>query len=101
MLVALAAGCGKVGPPQPPIKRVPSRPTRLEAVQLGDRVRLTWSAQNPDLRESSKSSIQRADIYRVRQARGVAPFVLDDDFEEAASIVGFLDAEQIRTMFKD
>src|SRR5215470_19006087 len=91
LLVAVACvGCGKVGPPQPPLGRTPTRPNQLAAVQVGPLIRLTWSAPHLDLREKKDAAVRRADVYRLRQARDEAPVAFGDAFEDAADIVGFL-----------
>jgi hypothetical protein len=93
----LAAACGKVGPPQPPLGRAPSRPSQIAAVQVGPLIRLSWLAPHLDLREKHDSAIRRADVYRLRQARDQSPVSLPDDFEAAADIVGFLDYDALKT----
>jgi hypothetical protein len=95
--VCLGLGaCGKVGPPQPPLTRTPVRPNQLAAAQVGSAVRLTWSAPRLDLRPSEPSSVRRADVYRLRQTRDATPFVVPDDFEGQADIVGFIDYDSLK-----
>jgi len=38
LLLAASGGCGKKGPPLPPVKRGPARVARLDARQVGDRI---------------------------------------------------------------
>ncbi len=96
----LSAGCGKVGPPLPPLGKTPVRVTQLAATQIGNVVRLTWSAPALDLRQSQDSAIRRADVYRLRQDRDAPPLAFSDDFEAAADIVGFLDYETLKKQLK-
>lgn len=100
MTACLCAACGKVGPPRPPLTRGPVRPGQLSVVQRGDRIRLSWAAPHLDLRENEASAVRRVDIYRLRQNRDVAPIAFDDEFEELADIVGFLDYEDIKKQLK-
>lgn len=100
LCLAAAASCGKVGPPQPPIGRVPARPNQVVAVQVGPLIRLSWSAPHLDLREDKDSSVQRADVYRLRQTRDQTPVTVGDEFEEAADIVGFIDYDDLKTRLK-
>ena len=97
--VALTA-CGKVGAPQPPIARAPSRPSQLSAVQVGAVVRLTWSAPALDLRENEPSAVRRADVYRLRQLRTETPATIGDVLEEEADIIGFLDYDTLKTQLQ-
>lgn len=91
-----AVACGKVGPPQPPLGRTPTRPSQLRAAQIGPSIRLAWAAPNLDLREKNDSAVRRADVYRLRQTRDQAPVAFGDEFEEAADIVGFLDYAELK-----
>jgi hypothetical protein len=100
-LAALAPACGKVGPPLPPITRVAPRPSPLRAVQVGDLIRLSWSAPHLDLRSDEASSVRRADIYRLRQGRDVPPHTIPDEFEESANIVGFIDYDGLKAQLRD
>ncbi len=100
VIAGLASGCGKVGPPQPPFGRVPSRPSQVAAVQVGPLIHVTWSAPHLDLREGKDSAIRRADVYRLRQTRDQAPLTVGDEFEEASDIVGFLDYDALKSQLK-
>jgi hypothetical protein len=91
-----SAGCGKVGPPLPPITRVAARPGPLVAVQVGDSIRLSWSAPNLDLREKEGSSIQRADVLRLRQLRDTGPITAPDEFEESSDVAGYLSYDTLK-----
>jgi hypothetical protein len=95
-VVVLAAGCGKVGPPLPPITRVAARPGPLVVVQVGDGIRLTWSAPNLDLREKEASSILRADVLRLRQSRDTQPVTAPDEFEESSDIAGYISYDRLK-----
>jgi hypothetical protein len=96
LVAAAAAGCGKVGPPLPPITRVAARPGPLAAVQAGDLIRLAWSAPRLDLRESEASAVARADVLRLSRPRDEAPVTAPDLFDEAADIVGFVGYESLK-----
>jgi hypothetical protein len=100
-LALLAQGCGKVGPPLPPITRLAPRPSPLRAVQIGDRIRLSWPAPRLDLRPEEASSVRRADVYRLSQGRDVAPVTLQDQFEETANIIGFIDFDGLKAQLAD
>lgn len=66
-LATLAAGCGKEGPPSPPVPDVPRAVSDLVVSQREDSVVLEWSY--PSLTTSGKSldSIQKIVVYRMDQ----------------------------------
>jgi hypothetical protein len=101
VLAAAAVGCGKVGPPLPPLPRTVARPGAVSATQLGDVVRLAWQAPNLDLRESEPGSVARADVYRLTQPRDEPAVGFIDRFEEGAEIIGFLDYETLTRQLRD
>jgi hypothetical protein len=63
-LLVAAFGCGKEGPPSPPVSDIPRPVTDLVVSQRADRVVLEWSY--PSLTTSGKSldSIQKIVVYR-------------------------------------
>jgi hypothetical protein len=100
IVAAIVAGCGKVGPPLPPIRSAPSRPNQLDAVQVGPVIRLSWTATRLDLRKDERSAIRRADVYRLRQSRDATPATIADEFEAEADIIGFLDYDTLTEQMK-
>ena len=100
-LSAAASGCGKVGPPLPPLPRTVQKPGTLAATQIGDVARLLWRAPNLDLRPAEGSSVARADVYRLTQPRDERAVAFVDRFEEEAEIVGFLDYDTLKRELED
>jgi hypothetical protein len=99
-VACFALGCGKVGAPQPPLARTPTRPSAIAAVQVGPLIRLSWSAPHLDLREGKDTAVRRADVYRLRRSRDQAAVAFADAFEEAADVVGFIDYDALKTQLK-
>jgi len=91
LLVALGAiGCGKKGPPLPPLRALPVAPTELAGRIVGDRVQLRvmvpQASQDPD----APVSVARIDVYAWYSPSGEPPpaaaDLIDRDF-----LVGSID----------
>jgi predicted small lipoprotein YifL len=65
LLACLAAGCGKKGPPLPPLRPVPARVATVDARVADGRVVLAFTvpAQNAD--GTTPAAVARLEIYRV------------------------------------
>lgn len=100
LCVLASVGCGKSAPPQPPLTKSPVRPNQLAVTQVGDLLRLGWLSPHLDLRESSTGSVQRADVFRVRQQRDAQPLAFPDEFEEAADLIGFIEYDSLKTQLQ-
>lgn len=87
-------GCGKVGPPVPPL-RFGERTTSLAAVQRGSTIVLSWPAPPLAAPESSRGYIARAEVYRLVEQRDAEPVLDLDDYEDLARVVGVLDRAAI------
>jgi len=57
------AGCGKKGPPLPPLVRVPARPESFVARRLGQTVYLQVRVPTTNADGTSPANIERVDIY--------------------------------------
>jgi len=62
-LVLASAGCGKKGPPLPPLVKLPAAPGDLSAERHGDdvTVRFTVPAANTD--NTKPANVERVDVY--------------------------------------
>lgn len=56
-------GCGKKGPPLPPLVRVPARPEQFVARRLGSTVYLQVRIPTTNADSTSPASIERVDVY--------------------------------------
>jgi len=91
--------CGKIGPPVPPT-RFTERTSELAAQQRGAAVVLTWPAPSLSQKESSRSYIARADIYRLTEQADEDPVLDMDDYLQSAKVVGFLDRASLEAQIK-
>ena len=100
-VLALAGGvsCGKIGAPIPPA-RFTERTAELTAIQRGAAVVLTWPAPSLAQKESSRSYIARADIYRLTERIDEEPVLDADDYQQSAKAVGFLDRATIQAQIE-
>ena len=88
LILAVTAGCGKKGPPLPPIVRVPAAVSQLTARRVGDDVilNLALPAQNVD--QSTPVNLARIDVYGYT-GRTAPPA---PRFTEVAQLVGKIDS---------
>ena len=64
VLVALLnAGCGKKGPPLPPIVRVPAAPAAFLAERRGDTVAIRFDVPTSNVDGTRPANIQRVEVY--------------------------------------
>ena len=63
LAAALAAACGKKGPPLPPIVRVPAAPGELTAVRQGDMVEVVLNMPAANTDGSRPANVERVDVY--------------------------------------
>ena len=98
--VSLVSGaCGKVGAPVAPV-RLTERTNELSAIQRGSNVLLQWPAPSLGQKESSRSYIARANVYRFDEARDEEPVLDSDDYEAGAQLIGYLDRAKIEAQLK-
>lgn len=76
------------------------RPSQVTATQVGSTIRVAWLAPRLDLRDGVETAVRRADVYRLRQSRDATPVAFPGDFEAAADLVGFIDAESLKTQLR-
>lgn len=63
VLAVLAPGCGKKGPPLPPLRPVPAALEKLSARRLGDTVRLEFTIPDRNQDGSRPADLTRVEIY--------------------------------------
>ena len=73
VLMILAIGCGKEGPPLPPQIRVAERTTDLTAFQEGDEAVLQWSYPDVTTAGQSLTDIEEIQIWRAALPLGQEP----------------------------
>jgi predicted small lipoprotein YifL len=65
IVVTLAAGCGKKGPPLPPLVKLPSAPEKLLADRRGNTVDLQFTVPSTNTDGTRPANISRAEVYAV------------------------------------
>ena len=63
MLLAAVAGCGRKGPPLPPLVRVPAAPADFRAERRGDTVEIGFTAPSTNTDKTRPANIERVDVY--------------------------------------
>jgi hypothetical protein len=71
VLVVLLPGCGKMGPPLPPIIRVPARPSDFTATRRGDVVHLQFVVPAANADGSKPANVERVELYAVNASADV------------------------------
>jgi hypothetical protein len=99
LLALISPACGKVGPPIPPA-RLTERTSDLSAIQRGSNILLQWPAPAVGQKESSRSYVARANIYRLDEQRDEEPVLDADDYEAEAQVIGYLDRATIEAQIK-
>jgi hypothetical protein len=90
---SLVAGCGRVGPPLPPIKYKALVPEMLQVRQRGTNLVLTWP--KPGVIAMQNSKVSRAEILR-RDEQIDAPLRLPEEkFLEEARVIGIIPSKDI------
>jgi hypothetical protein len=99
VVAVIPLGCGHIGPPIPPT-RFTERTSLLSAVQRGAQILLTWPAPELNQAKSSRFYIERAEVYRLIERRNQEPVLDEDDYQQMAQVVGFLDRASLEAQAK-
>ncbi len=90
VLAVLAAGCGKKGPPLPPLRPVPAAIEKLSARRLGETVRLEFTIPDRNRDGSRPADLTRVEIYGLTiDPSGRQPGFLE--FLKHAAVVAVID----------
>jgi len=87
LALLLAAGCGKKGPPLPPLPRGPFPPVGAAARQIGAEVFVSFEIPPPRGPKPAQQPV-RAELLRVTYAPGLQPAIDPDSFRRSGEIVG-------------
>jgi hypothetical protein len=82
-VVCAAAACGKKGPPQPPLARIPAAPANPQAVRMGDDVYISFGVPSANVSGQTPADLAAIDVYAFT---GVAPPPGDDPTRHAIRI---------------
>jgi len=88
LILAVTTGCGKKGPPLPPIVHVPAAVSQLTARRVGDDVILNLALPTQNIDQSTPVSLARVDVYAYT-GRTAPPA---PRFTEVAQLVGKVDS---------
>ena len=83
------AGCGKAGPPLPPLVRVPVAPTNLIVDRRGDVVDVTFTVPDSNTDRSKPANVARVDVYAITGA----PSVTDDQLVKRGTKIASVDVK--------
>ena len=89
LVAALGAGCGKKGPPLPPLVRLPVAPAEIVAERRGPAVEIRFLVPNANTDGSRPANVERVDVYAVT---GEAAFT-DEELIERGERVGSVDVK--------
>jgi hypothetical protein len=92
LITASVTGCGKSGPPLPPLVRLPAAPIDLSATRHGDSVDVDFMVPSANTDGSRPANLTRVDIY----AYTGPPNLTDDEVARLATRVGSVDVKAPR-----
>ena len=73
LILLFAPGCGKKGPPLPPLVRVPVAPADVSAVRRADHVELQFTVPAANTDGTRPANISRVDVYAVTSGAALPP----------------------------
>ncbi|MBI4851284.1 MAG: hypothetical protein HY819_05600 [Acidobacteria bacterium] len=89
----IIAGCGRVGPPLPPIKYKALVPEMLQARQRGTNLILTWP--KPGVIAMQNSKVSRAEILRRDETTDTPLRLPEEKFLEEARVIATIPSKDI------
>jgi hypothetical protein len=72
VVAVLSAGCGKKGPPLPPLLHLPSPPADLTATRRGDRVTVDLTVPSANTDNTRPANVERVDVYGITASTQVS-----------------------------
>ncbi|MGE3707964.1 MAG: hypothetical protein AB7I13_22030 [Vicinamibacterales bacterium] len=92
VLAAAGTGCGKKGPPLPPLVRLPAAPAELKADRRGTAVEVGFVLPSANTDGSRPANIQRVDVYALTAAEPAS----DSAVMKAGTRIGSVDVKAPR-----
>ena len=80
----LAAGCGKKGPPLPPLLHLPAAPADVAATRRGDQVVVELTVPNANTDNTRPANVQQVDVYGITASGPVT----DDQLVKRGTKIG-------------
>jgi len=89
----LSLGCGKKGPPLPPLVRVPEPLSELKIRRLGDEVYIGFTLPTANLDGTAPADLVRVDVYAMTTQPMLPPDreLELEEFQEESTLVGSID----------
>jgi hypothetical protein len=99
--LALGAGCGKKGPIQPPLQRIPQAVEDLSVVQRGAALLLTWTNPSAYVDGNPLGDVTEVEIWIIREDRkadaGPKTWTVQD-FESKAQLLARIAREEFASL---
>jgi len=92
LLAVVGVGCGKEGPPLPPLVRLPSAPAEVVAARRGNSVDITLKVPAANTDGSRPANVQRVDVYAITTPLNVT----DEQLLKFGTKVGSVDVKAPR-----
>jgi hypothetical protein len=73
IVVIMCVGCGKKGPPLPPLVKLPAPPADLVAARQGDTVNLSFAVPSVNTDGTRPANIGSAEVYAITVPETVPP----------------------------
>jgi hypothetical protein len=91
----LTVGCGKKGPPLPPLVKLPVPPADLAATRRGDTVDLTFTVPAANTDGTHPANVESTEVYAITAPRTVPP-LSDANLLKYGTKVGSVDVKAPR-----
>jgi predicted small lipoprotein YifL len=88
IVVVLLSGCGKKGPPLPPLVKLPAAPENLIAQRRGDTVHLQFTVPATNTDGTRPANVANAEVYAITAPQSVATPMTDEQLVKLATKVG-------------
>jgi len=100
-LLFLMAGCGKKGPIEPPVERIPQAVEDLAVSQRGSTCFLTWTNPSAYIDGNPLGEISELEIWLIKEDRsteGSGKTWTADEFDDKAELLGRISKDQFASL---
>ena len=95
IVVILCVGCGKKGPPLPPLVKLPAAPADLAAARRGNTVELSFTVPGVNTDGTRPANVASTQLYAITAPQTVAP-ISDDNLLKFGTKVGAVEVKAPR-----
>jgi hypothetical protein len=96
LALAIAAGCGKKGPPLPPLRPVPGPVTNVTARRVSGRVEIHFTIPSTNTDRTSPAAVSRVEVY-ARSVPAESPRPVKEQLVLRDNLVGTIDVKPPET----